>query len=493
MIRQICLYWFVLLALAGFVRPEKVTADQPPQRFNVLMIVVDDMNDWVGCLGGHPQAHTPNIDRLAARGVLFTNAHCTAPVCNPSRVSTLTGVRPSTTGIYDNRVRWHEALPDLISIPQHFRNHGYLTAGGGKIYHHMPGFDRLSDWSLRFDQVFDGPYQDQLSRGLDVSDFHWPAGFPLNRLDAVRTLAKPPKNPREFDWGPIARADSDTGDGRMVTWAEEFLSSPPDQPFLLTCGIYRPHLPFYAPGKYFDLFDPQTLTLPPIQSADCDDLPVMGQKFANGRRDDLLLVMQEGRYRELLHSYLASIAFADAMIGRLLDALDASPAAQSTIVVLWSDHGWHFGEKMALHKFTLWERATHVPFIISLSPDQRGSRCDRAVDLVNLFPTLNELCSLPRVEANEGLSLVPLLKDPAITWNAPAITTFGAGNHSVRTDRYRYISYSDGGEELYDHENDPHEWKNLAGQDLTQPLRDSLRRWLPHNDAAPPERTRPGN
>ncbi len=474
----------MIVAVTLLSSSDRTSAQQAHLRFNVLMIVVDDMNDWVGCLGGHPQAHTPNIDRLAARGVLFTNAHCSAPVCNPSRVATMTGVRPSTTGIYDNRVRWHEAVPELVSIPQHFRSHGYLTAGGGKVYHHMPGFNRLTDWSTRFEQVFDGPYQDQLSRGVDVSRFAWPDGFPLNGLSAVRALAKPPKNPREFDWGPLSKSDSETGDGQMIRWAEEFLSSPPDQPFLLTAGIFRPHLPFYAPRKYFDLFQPDALVLPQIRSDDCDDLPAIGRQFANGRREDLLLVMQEGRYREMVHAYLASIAFADAMIGRLLDSLDASPAANSTIVVLWSDHGWHLGEKMALHKFTLWERSTHIPLIISLSPEQQGSRCDRATDLINLFPTLNELCGLPRVAANEGISLVPLLRDPTHNWNTPAITTSGRGNHAVRTDHYRYIRYTDGGEELYDRHNDPNEWTNLADNQSYLSVRESLRQWLPPHDAA---------
>ena len=192
------------------------------------MIVVDDMNDWVGCLGGHPDVKTPNIDRLAARGMLFANAHCAAPVCNASRVATLTGRRPGSTGIYDNSARWHEALPNLTSIPQHFKANGYHVVGGGKVYHHMPGFNRPGDWHNYFDQVFDGHYQDRLHRGLDVSNFRFPDGFPLNGLPSVKGLAKPPKNPREFDWGRLDKKDLETGDGQLVHWVVDFLKQTPD-------------------------------------------------------------------------------------------------------------------------------------------------------------------------------------------------------------------------------------------------------------------------
>ena len=238
--------------------PRTVFAGKP----NVLMIVLDDMNDWVGCLSGHPDAKTPNIDRLAACGTLFANAHCAAPICNPSRVATLTGRRPGSTGIYDNSVRWHEAIPNITSIPQHFKANGYHVVGGGKVYHHMPGFNRRSDWHTYFDQIFDGHYQNHLSQGLDVSNFRFPDGFPLNGLPSVKALSKPPKNPREFDWGPLDKMDSETGDGQMVQWAVDFLNQTSGKPFFLAAGIYRPHLPFYAPRKYFALYPPESIHLP---------------------------------------------------------------------------------------------------------------------------------------------------------------------------------------------------------------------------------------
>ena len=471
-----------LILLSPFFCRSASAAPPPP---NVLMIIVDDMNDWVGCLGGHPQVKTPHIDRLAKRGLLFTNAHVAAPVCNPSRVATLTGLRPSTTGIYGNETQWLEALPGVPSIPQHFKTNGYHVAGGGKVNHHMPGFNRRTDWHDYFDQVFDSHYQDQLARGLDVKRFTWPAGFPLNRLESVRTFSKPPQNPNEFDWGAFDKPDAEMGDGKMIEWAVKFLAQPPKEPFFLATGIYRPHLPFYAPQKYFDLYPADQIILPPIKDDDCDDLPEGGKQMAADRRGDYELVINESRHRELVQAYLASISFGDALIGRLLDALDASPAAKNTIIVLWSDHGWHHGEKQHLHKFTLWERSTRIPMVIAApGVTQSDSRTARPVGTIDLFPTLNELCSLPSIASLDGTSLVPLLKKPELEWSRPAHTTHGQGNHALRTERWRYIRYADGGEELYDHDNDPNEWTNLAGKPEFNAVKSTLAKSLPQSDAA---------
>ncbi len=459
-------------------------ATHADSRPNVLMIIVDDMNDWVGCLGGHPQVKTPHIDRLARRGLLLTNAHVAAPVCNPSRVATLTGLRPSTTGIYGNETKWLEVLPDVPTIPQHFKANGYHLLGGGKVNHHMPGFNRRSDWHDYFDQVFDSHYQDQLARGLDVKHFTWPAGFPFNHLESVRTFSKPPQNPNEFDWGAFDTSDAEMGDGKMIEWAVKFLAQPPKEPFFLAAGIYRPHLPFYAPQKYFDQYSLDQIILPLIQADDCDDLPQAGKQMAADRRGDYALVLRENRHRELVQAYLASITFADALIGRLLDAFDASPAAKNTVVVLWSDHGWHLGEKQHLHKFTLWERSTRIPLIIA-APDvtQPGSRTARPVGTIDLFPTLNELCALPAIAALDGTSLVPLLKNPSLEWTRPALTNHGQGNHALRSERWRYIRYADGGEELYDHATDPNEWTNLATKPEFAPIKAELAQSLPKTDA----------
>lgn len=455
-------------------------------RPNVLMILVDDMNDWVGCLNGHPQIKTPNIDRLSQRGLLFTNAHVPAPVCNPCRTSVLTGRRPSTTGIYANDVIWHEALPGIVSLPSHFKAHGYYVVGGGKVNHHTPGFNRASDWDEYFDQVFDSHYQTLLAKKGKAKSFRWPDGFPLNQLEAVKNFQKPPQNANEFDWGPFDKSDKEMGDGQMVGWAQNFLRHPPQQPFFLAVGIYAPHLPFYAPRKYFDMYPKHLLKPPPIQENDCDDLPDGGKAMAADRRGDYELVIKESRYQDLLQAYMASITYADALVGQLIDALDASPCANNTIVVLWSDHGWHLGEKQHLHKFTLWERSTRVPFIIAApGVPQFAQRTARPVGLIDLFPTLNELCDLPPVEGLEGQSLVPLLKQPSLPWDRPVLTTHGVGNHTLRSERYRYIRYADGGEELYDHIQDPHEWTNLANNAEYRELKEKLSKFLPARNAEP--------
>ncbi len=458
----------------------------PASQPNVLMIVVDDMNDWVGCLGGHPDVQTPNIDRLASRGMLFANAHCAAPVCNPSRVATLTGKRPGSTGIYDNSVKWHEVIPNLTSIPQHFKANGYHVVGGGKVFHHMPDFNRNSDWHHYFDQVFDGHYQDRLHRGLDVSNFRFPAGFPLNGLPSVKAQTKPPKNPKEFDWGALNKKEPETGDGQLVEWATDYLKQNHDRPFFLAAGIFRPHLPFYAPQKYFDLYPQDSIRLPNIKDDDLDDLPATALKLASQRREDFDLVMKAGKYRELLQAYLASISFADAMVGKLLDALDENGHAEDTVIVLWSDHGWHLGEKQHLHKFTLWERSCRIPFVV-VAPGitQPRTVCQQPVGMLDLFPTLNEVCDLPKLDGLSGQSIAALLKDPDHPWAHPALTSHGRGNHAIRSKRYRYIRYADGGEELYDHENDPNEWNNLAMRSEYAEIKSQLARWLPESDVPP--------
>ena len=460
-------------------------AVEPPDRPNVLMIVVDDMNDWVGCLGGHPDVQTPNLDRLARRGLLFTNAHCPAPVCNPSRVAVLTGRAPHRTGIYDNAAIWHRELPGVASLPGHFKAHGYRVLGGGKVFHHMPDFNRPADWDDYFDQVFDSPAQ-RATRAGDGKRFGWPEGFPLNGLPEVAALGKPPANPKEFDWGPFDVADAEMGDGQMVSWAEQTLRDPPAEPFLLAAGIYRPHLPWYAPRGYFDLYPPDEIALPPVKAGDIDDLPAAGQAMAADRRGDLEVVRRHGKERELLQAYLANITFGDALVGRLLDALDAGPARDRTIVVLWSDHGWHFGEKEHLHKFTLWERSTRVPFLIAAPGMPRpGAATPRPVGLLDLFPTLVDLCGLPLPPELDGRSLAPLLEHAERAWDAAVLTTHGRGNHALRDERWRYIRYADGGEELYDHAADPHEWTNLAGRPEHAATLARFRDLLPAADAAP--------
>jgi arylsulfatase A-like enzyme len=463
-----------------------VTDGQATDRPNVLLIAVDDMNDWVGCLEGYSgRVHTPHIDALADRGMLFLNAHCPAPVCNPSRTAVLTGLLPTTTGIYNNGQWWKPALPEIETLPECFGRAGYHVAGGGKLFHHTPGFNPPRQWKEYFHQVFDDPWhRPKAGEILPVRGLAWPEGFPLCGLENVRCGTRPPVNPREFDWGAFEKPDLAMGDGQMVTWAKEQLQRDHDKPFFLAAGIFRPHLPWYAPQPYFDLYPLDELRLPDVPTDDLDDVPAAGRAMANYRGDEWQYLKQQGRWREAVQAYLASISFADAMVGRLLDALDRSAYAHNTIVILWSDHGWHLGEKHHWHKFTLWEESTRVPLVV-VAPGVTtvGSHSTESVGLIDIYPTLVELCQIPHSNQLDGLSLAPLLHDPAATRERPVLVSHGRGNYAIRDENYRYIRYADGSEELYDHRVDSHEWNNLADRQEQNDVKARLSKWLPQEAA----------
>ncbi|MHA4818246.1 sulfatase [Streptomyces aculeolatus] len=435
-----------------------------PERPNVLFISVDDLNDWIGPLGGHPDVKTPNLDRLASRGISFTNAHCPAPLCNPSRAALMTGIRPSTSGIYTNEQPWRESprLKDAVTLPQHFRAHGYRAIGGGKIYH-----GRYMD-PASWDAYFPSQSQDRPPDPL-------PPGRPLNGIP----------NTAHFDWGPVDAADAEMADVKVAEWAAGELSRRQDGPLFLACGISKPHLPWYVPQKYFDLYPLESITLPTIKENDLDDVPPAGVQMAKPDGDHRK-VIDHDQWRHAVQGYLASISFADAVLGHILDAFDASPWKDDTIIALWSDHGWHLGEKLHWRKFSLWEEATrNALMIVAPGVTTPGSRSHQAVDLMGVYPTLTELCGLPERAELEGASLVPLLKNPDAERRRPALTTFGQGNHSIRTERWRYTRYNDGGEELYDHSDDPLEWTNLASRSEYATVKKELAQWLPVRNAAP--------
>ena len=396
---------------------------------NVLMISIDDMNDWIGVLGGHPQSLTPNIDALAKRGVTFRRAYCQAPACNPSRASLMTSMRPTTSGCYTNGDVWRDAMPLAVTLPQHFMLHGYEVIGGGKTFHNTQ--NEAASWEY-------------------YNSFH---GFlrapnpPVNKL-----------NSGHFDWSGLDVSDDDTADTQLANWAADYLSKDHSRPFFLACGFYRPHLPFYAPQEYFDKFPEAGTELPSYLENDLDDVP----KSAIRSIRDHDNVTSSGQWKRAVAAYLACINYADTNVGRVLKALDLGPHARSTIIVLWTDHGWQFGEKKHWRKFTLWERSCRVPIIFAgPGVEGRGELCDRTAELLDIYPTLSDLAGLPRREELDGESLRPLLQNPKAEWDHPAITSMGPDRNSIRTERWRYTSYPDG-EELYDHDNDPNEWRNLA-------------------------------
>ncbi|CAN5911892.1 sulfatase [soil metagenome] len=434
-------------------------ADEPATTpKNVLFIAIDDLNDWTGFLGGHPQAKTPNLDRLAAQGVVFERAYCSAPACNPSRASLLTGLHPTSTGVYLNSQPWRPVLPEAVTLPQYFQAAGYDVRGGGKIFH--------------------GRYLDPDS---------WDEWFPLASATRPEPDDRPVNgiaNTGHFDWGPLDVPDAEMPDAKVVSWAIDRLNkSEGDKPFFLAVGLYRPHLPWYVPRPYFDQHPVSEVTLPEVLDNDLEDLPPAGIAMAKPNGDHRK-VIEARQWEKAVQGYLASIAFADAQIGRLLDALEASPHAGETVIVLWGDHGWHLGEKQHWRKFALWEEATRVPLVVNVpGVTQPGGRSQRTVTLLDLYPTLIELAGLPPKQDLEGKSFVPLLRDPGAAWDRPAVTTHGRGNHAVRSERWRFIRYANGDEELYDHEADPQEWKNLADDPRYSSVKQELAGWLPKREA----------
>ncbi len=434
---------------------------------NVLFIAIDDLNDWVGPLGGHPQVKTPNIDSLASRGTTFTNAHCQAPLCNPSRTSIMTGLRPTTTGVYALApwFRTAEKYKDHVTLFQWFHKHGYKTLTCGKVYHdaYPPKVDRKDN-------------------GPEV-DVWGPHG--ANRLPKTKFVTTP-DNIAAMDWGPFPEKDEDCFDYDVATWAIERLKTPPNGPFFLAVGLRHPHVPCFAPKKWFDLYPEDKLIMPVVKADDRDDLPRFASYLHWKLPEPRLKWLQENKqWVPLVRSYLASISFVDAQIGRILDVLKESGLEEKTIVVLWSDHGWHLGEKGITGKNTLWERSTRIPLIFAGPGVSAGAKCGRSVELLDLYPTLLELCSLPQNKQNEGLSVVPQLRDAKSPRERPAMTTHNPGNHAVRTEKWRYIRYADDSEELYDEEKDPHEWTNIAGDPKYSDIKKQLAKWMPTTSAPP--------
>lgn len=428
---------------------------------NVLLIGIDDLNDWIGCLGGHPQVRTPHLDRLAASGTLFSNAHCQAPVCNPSRTSLMTGLRPTTTGVY-GLAPWYRTVPELqklTSLPQAFRAAGYHTALAGKIYHTFP------------------PKKD---RAAEFDDYGPPCNFgPLPKKKFVET----PQPHRLVDWGVFPEKDEQQNDWEIASWAVEFLGRDHEKPFFFGVGFGRPHVPCFASQKWFDLYPVETLKMPEMLDGDRDDVPEFAW-YLNWRLPEPRLewAKEAKQWKPLVRSYLASVSFVDSQVGRVLEALRDSPAADNTIVVLFSDHGWHLGEKEITGKNTLWERSTRVPLIVAGPGVPARQRSHQPAELLDIYPTLLDLAGLDPVGGLEGLSLRPQLEKPDAS-RRPAITTHNAGNHSVCDPRWRYIRYADGSEELYDRENDPHEWHNLAGKEEHADVIKRLSQSLPKDEA----------
>lgn len=426
-----------------------VSARAETKKPNVLFIAIDDLRDWVGYLGKNPQTITPNLDKLAARGVAFTHAYCAAPVCNPSRAALMSGMRPSTTGVYSNGEDWRPAIPEEMTMTAAFRKAGYYVCGAGKIYHEA--YVRHSDW----DDYLKAPGQEPQPKGNDG-------------VDGIK-------------FAPLDARDEDLRDWHTVQYGIDELAKPHGKPLFLAVGLKKPHMPWNVPRKYYDLHPLDKIVLPQTLANDLEDVPPAGIKMAKPQGDHAAMV-KSGRWKEAVQGYLAAISYSDAMIGRLMDAFDKSALRDNTVVVLWSDHGWHLGEKEHWRKFALWEEATRSPVIWMVPGLTKPGRCDRTVDHMSIFPTLLDLCGLPKPAHVEGTSIRPLLVDPTAAWEQPALTTYLFKNHAVRTEAYRYIRYANGDEELYDEKKDPLEWRNLASAPESAAIKGELAKSFPKGD-----------
>jgi choline-sulfatase len=487
---------FVTLSAMLLLGAQLYAADGPAKP-NVLFIAIDDLNDWVGCLGGHPQVKTPHIDRLAQRGMLFTNAHCAAPLCNPSRAAIFSGKHPFETGVFANDEKNIRVVrPDLVLIPEHFRRSGYRTFGTGKLLHQKStglfdeDFFPDQRWGPFDPQQVDYTAEEQPSKRSANPQHRTelkgkPIVLPLNRMPSDR--APNSRTGESFDWGPLEADDADMGDSQIADWATQRLNQKSDQPFFLGVGFYRPHIPLFAPKKYFDLYAGLNIQLPPVKNDDLADLSATGRKWAIDAitAGSHASVVKHNQWQAAILGYLACISFIDAQIGKLLEALDSGPNADNTVIVLWGDHGWHLGEKQHWGKWTGWQRATHVPLIVTPPKNtaadlyQINAKCNEPVSLIDVYPTLIDVCSLPRRDGLSGQSLVPLLKNPKQTTNRTVITTFDEGNYSLTGPRWHYIRYADGNEELYDSQHDPNEWSNLATEEKHRGIVTEMRKHLP--------------
>ncbi len=432
------------------------TGTKLPRPKNVVLIYFDDLNDWIGPLGGYPGVHTPNLDWLAGRGVTFQRAYCAVPVCNASRCSLLLSRYPHETGIYGNgEWIWDHATSE--SLVEAFRRNGFRTVGRGKIYHKGAGSEGREqagkDTSL---SVWDDYEMYSDLGGLETG------GQTQRGPYAFSEEASKPGRFSSFDWGAASDDLNDYRDPNHVDSAITALSDNQSENLFLAVGFEETHIPWYAPQRFFDLYPLEGIRLPGEQEVNVDGLPEKAASRVRGKEEDHRIIAGHGLWKEAVQAYLATISFVDHEIGRLLEAVEEHLGLEETVVVAVGDHGWHLGEKLAWRKSTLWEEATRVPLMMAGCGIRKGADCQRVVSLVDVFPTLSELCRLQVRDRLSGESFAPLLEDPHRKWPRTALTTLKRKDHAVCTERYRYIRYRDRSEELYDLSNDPSETHNLA-------------------------------
>ena len=459
-------------------------AEQNP---NIIFISIDDLNDWVGFLG-HQQAITPHMDELAARGYSFSNAHCPAPVCGPSRTAILSGVRPVTSGIYDNNIKFSRDLPQVVSLPEHFKNNGYQVFGIGKLFHGTTANVPTTAFDAYGGKL--GSAAPFTSSELQISKqnpFHKISKLgktfklPLNGMPADRYWNRA----HTFDWGPVDLPDSLFSDRKSLDWSVNKLQNINDQPFLLTLGFERPHQPLFNPKRFHDMYPITEVELPKTLANDLGDVSYRAKQLAlypktSGKHET---VLKYGQWENAVASYLASVSFVDELVGDLVKALDMLELNNNTWIVLWSDHGWHLGEKSHWGKATGWYRSTRVPFLIipplGTTDYKKTREIKNMVNLLDLAPTLSDIAGIPKKTSWEGRSLMPLLRGESSDWEEVSLTTFSIGSHTISTPGWQLISYFDGSFELYDMVNDPNQFKNIADLPKSKVIVEQLKKYIP--------------
>jgi arylsulfatase A-like enzyme len=465
--------WVFFVAFA----PVSAAEDRP----NVIFLAVDDMNDWIGCLNTTPSAITPNIDKLAARGVNFSNAHTCGVYCAPARAAIFSGQFASTTGCYQS-ADYFTDHPEIEGLQTSFSKAGYTTLGAGKLFHHREGSIDVRGWDEFFLRK-----KSQRKEGWTLDSWSEETPFPEPFPASVFNKGKKVTGGLFLEWAGLPNErEEEMADTIRVNWAVEQLKKEHDKPFFLACGIYAPHFPNYCPQKYFDLYDRDKIELPPYKADDLDDLPARIKKAKTGRSRIHKELEEKGAVKDAIHGYLACMSYADAMMGRVLDALEKSPHADNTIVVLWSDHGYHHGEKFDWGKHTLWERTSNVPFIWAGPGVAKGEVTDVTASLIDMYPTFVEMCSLPKPHQKlEGTSLVSTLAKPEKAQDRDVYLPYMApGEFAVINKDWRYISYGRDGEELYKVKEDPNEWFNIAAKPEHAAVKAKLRSSAPKEFAA---------
>lgn len=451
---------------------------------NILFIAMDDENDWIGPFGGNPQILTPNLDRLCSeKAMIFTNAHCTGPVSCPSRSSLLSGFRPERTGCYDNDQDMLKSalIQQYATMPEYFSKNGYITISSGKIFHKHQKEEGQDQGQWAFDiweqeKGNNKPQRDKLTSRTEGL-------FDGKKMEDQRYTGLVGA---EFAWGPTMSKIEETVDYRTAKWFEQKLQSEYDKPFFMAVGIAKPHLPWFVPQEFFDMYNLDSIKLPEYKLDDLDDiLTPSGQKKFSATDDFLWVSQDEKLFKGAVRAYMASTSYVDYCVGMILEALEKSKYKDNTIIVIWGDHGWHLGEKLRFRKVTLWSESTRMPLIIRTPDMKQSSVCNRVVNLIDLYPTLIELCGFQKRDVLDGRSFAPLLKNPDKKWPFPSVTTQGPGSFTVNDENYRYTRYNDGTEELYDLKNDPMEWTNLIRKNDKKALKakGELEKWIPATSA----------